>query len=184
MDPTGLLDRVFWAVVSINAGRKGFATKGKEGEGRVSYEKGIAEAMSAFRDALATADSKTIVLAEYTFLLQELHFCDKSDKDAFGSLSQAIRSFDDAFLCLEAVDDTAGYKVVDKAFPRNPEYRVRGFPKDAFHIACIAHGTRLRNVLRSPGIDSMEKELLKLRLANLPAAQDSHSGKQKRALAG
>ena len=62
--------------------------------------------------------------------------------------------------------------------------RVQGFPKDAFHIACISHKTRIQNILRTPGVDSIEKSLLKQRFANLPMAQISYIKKQKKALTG
>ena len=42
--------------------------------------------------------------------------------------------------------------------------------EDAFHLACIAHRTRLMNVLRSPGINMIEKTVLQQRIANMTAA--------------
>jgi hypothetical protein len=177
----GLVDSINEAALAIDFGRKGFAAKGKAEEGRISYEDGIAQALSAFQEAQATADPQTIILAEYTFLSQELEFCEKTDKDSLSSLTQAIQSFDDAFLALQAVEES-GYKTVDKAFPHNGKYRFSGFPKDAFHIACISHKTRLQNILRSPGIDPIEKALLKQRFVNLCAGQGGYVEKQKKAL--
>jgi len=49
-----------------------------------------------------------------------------------------------------------------------------GFSKDAFHIACISLKTRLQNVIRSHGIDPIEKALLKQHFANLSARQGRH----------
>jgi hypothetical protein len=147
LDRTGLVNNIYQSVINIDFGRKGFATRGKAEEGRISYEKGIAKAMTAFQEAQTIADPQTIILAEYTFLSQELEFCDKTDKDSFSSLTQAIQSFD-----------------------------------DAFHIACISHKTRLQNVLRAPGIDPIEKALLKQRLINLSAGQGGYIEKQKKAL--
>ena len=127
--------------------------------------------------------TQTMILAEYTFLTQELQFCEKSDKDSFNSLTKALQSFDDAFLALQAVEDS-GYKMVDKATPHDKDYRVGGgFPKDSFHVACGSHKTRLENILRSPGIDPIEKALLKQRLINLPIAKNGYIEKQKKALA-
>ena len=40
------------AAINIDYGRKGFATRGKAEEGRISYEEGIAKAVSAFQEAL------------------------------------------------------------------------------------------------------------------------------------
>ena len=181
MDRIGLVNNIYRSVVNIDFGRKGFATRGKAEEGRLSYEDGIATAMSAFKEAKATADPQTIILVEYTFLSQELQFCVETDKDTLSSLTQAVQSFDDAFLALQAVEDS-GYKMVDKACPHNGKYRVSGFPKDSLHIACIAHKTRLQNILRTPGIDQIEKALLKQRFANLSAAQDGYIERQKKAL--
>ena len=183
MDLIGYLDRISRAEANIDAGRKGFATKGKAEEGRISYEKGIDEAMTAFQEAAATADPQTIILGEYTFLTQELEFCEKSDKASINSLSQALKSFDDAFIVLSIVDDSAQYQAAEKSYPHHKDHRVSGYPKDSFHNACGSHKTRLENILRSPGIDPIEKALLKQRLANLPAAQNGYIEKQKKALA-
>ena len=183
MAKTGLLRSIADATLAIDYGRKGFATRGKAEEGRISYEKGIADAMSAFKEAQATADPQTMILAEYTFLTQELQFCDKSDKDSFNSLTKALQSFDDAFFALKTVENTTMYQGVDQATPHHKDYRVSGFPKDSFHIACGSHKTRIKNMLRTPGIDPIEKSLLKQRLANLPTAQNGYIEKQKKALA-
>jgi len=178
----GLVDSITTATASIYLGRKGFATWGKEHEGRISYERGIAEALAAFKEALSTGDPRIIILVEYTFLIQELQFCDKSDKDSLSSLIQALQSLDDAFLALTVVEDSALYQGAEKTIPHHKKYRVKGLPKDSFHIACSSHRTRLQNIIRSPGIDPIEKELLKQRLANLPAARNGYMEKQKKAL--
>ena len=180
MDLRGLVSKISLSTLNIDSGRKGFATRGKEHEGRLSYEDGISESLSAFREAQAAADPQALILAEYTFLTQELQLCDKSDKDSIDSLTKAIESFDDAFLVLQVVDNP-GYKIMDKGFPHNGKYRVSSYPKDSYHIAYIAHRTRLKNILRSPGIDPIEKDLLKQRLANLSTAQSSYIEKQKKA---
>ena len=77
MDLTGLLRNIYEAALAIDSGRKGFATRGKEQEGRINYEEGIAKALSAFQEAsnqrfAASADPETIILAEYTFISQEV----------------------------------------------------------------------------------------------------------------
>ena len=182
MAKTGLVNSIYEAAASIDAGRKGIAIRGKAEKGRISYEKGIEKALTAFKEAKTTADPQIIILAEYTFISQELQFCSETDKDTLSSLTLAIQSFDDAFLALKAVDESC-YKIADKIFPHNKKYRVGGFPRDSFHIACIAHKTRLRNILRSPGIDLIEKALLKQRFANLSAARIGYIEKQKKRLA-
>ena len=77
MDPTGLIDKIYTAAAAIDFGRKGFATRGKAEEGRLSYEQGISIASSTFRDAQSTADPEIIIIVEYTFLAQELQFAMK-----------------------------------------------------------------------------------------------------------
>jgi hypothetical protein len=122
-------------------------------------------------------------LVEYTFLSQELEFCDGSDKESLSSLTKALKSFDDAFLALKTVEDKTLYKVAETIIPHDEKYRVGVvYPKDSFHVACGSHKTRLENILRSPGIDPIEKALLKQRLANLPTAKKAYIEKQKKAL--
>ena len=181
MDKTGLISSVTDAALAIDSGRKGVATRGKAEEGRVLYERGIAKALNAFKEAQITADPHTMILAEYTFLTQEIQFCEKADKDSLNSLTKAIQSFDDAFRALRAVENP-NYKIVDETTPHHKEYRVGGFPKDSFHIACSSHKTRIHNILRSPGIDPIEKALLKQRLVNLPAAQNGYIEKQQKVI--
>ncbi len=183
MDLIGCIASITSATTKIDYGRKGFAIEGKEREGRISYEDGISESMLAFQEAQISADPYAIILAEYTFITQEFQLCDKTDKDSLNSLTRAIEDFDDAFRALKTVEDKIAYQHAETTYPQYKKYRVSGFPKDAFHLACISHRTRLLNILRSPGIDPIEKALLKQRLVNLPAAQNSYIEKQKKALA-
>jgi hypothetical protein len=182
LDKIGLVNSIFEAAITIDFGRKGFAIRGKEHEGRISYEDGISKALSTFQEAKISADPQTLILAEYTFVSQELQFCGEADKDTLSSLTQAIASFDDAFLALEVVESSVAYQGAEKTYPHNPKNRIQSFPKDAFHQACIAHKTRLQNILRSPGIDPIEKSLLKQRFTNMQIAQDGYIEKQKKVL--
>jgi hypothetical protein len=52
LEATGLVSRIYDATIAIDSGRKGFATRGMEQEGRIFYEDGISEAMSAFEESL------------------------------------------------------------------------------------------------------------------------------------
>jgi hypothetical protein len=90
LDPIGCVDSISQAATKIDSGRKGFAIIGKEREGRISYETGIAKAMSIFNEVQISTDPQIIIIAEYTFLSQELYFCAKTDKDTLSSLTQAI----------------------------------------------------------------------------------------------
>jgi hypothetical protein len=180
--PAGLIDSIYGAASAIDSGRKGFATRGKAEEGRISYETGIAVALSAFKEAQTVADPQALILAEYTFITQEFQLCDKSDKDTIDSLTKAIGSFDDAFLVLKIVEDKTLYKAVENSYPHYKKYRVGGYPKDSFHIACGSHKTRIQNILRTPGLDPIEKALLKQRFTNLSTAQGGYVEKQRKAL--
>jgi len=183
LEVAGLVYKISDAALTIDYGRKALAIRGKAEEGRISYERGIARALSTFKDTQSTADPHIIALIEYTFLNQELQFCNPSDKDSLNSLTKAIQSFKDALRVLTVVEDSAHYKIIEQAFPRNnTKYRVNDFPKDSYHIACNAHRTRLKNVLRSPGIDQIEKALLKQRYSNLAAGQKGYCEKQGKAL--
>jgi hypothetical protein len=177
-----LLSNIYDAVEAIDLGRKGFATRGKAEEGRISYEKGIAQALTAFKEAQLTIDPQTIILAEYTFLSQELEICKKTDNDSLSSLTQALQNFDDAFFALETVENKALYQGAERTYPHYKKFRVSGYPKDSFHYACASHLTRIQNSLRTPGLDTIEKSLLKQRFVNLSAAQGGYLEKQKKAL--
>jgi len=182
LDQGGLLSSIYQSVINIDLGRKGFAIEGKEREGRISYEDGIAKAMSTFQQAQAAADPQTLILAEYTFLSQELELTQKSDKDSINSLTKAIGFFDDAFLILNIVENKSHYQSVEKAFPHDKKYRFKGYPKDSYHVACGSHIIRIKNILKTPGLDPIEKALLKQRLANMSTAQTAYMEKQRKAL--
>jgi hypothetical protein len=182
MAQTGLLTKIFSAVEYIDMGRKGLAANGKEHEGRIFFEDGIVTALDAFKAAQSSADPQTMVLVELTFLQQELQFCNEADIITRSSLTQAIQSFEDALRCLKIVEDALAYRSAEATYPTSPKYRVRGFPKDAVHLACAAHWTRLQNILRAPGINMIEKEVLRQRAANMSSIQGSYAEKQKKTL--
>ena len=181
LDIRGLVNSIAVAVTNIDSGRKGFAIRGKEQEGRISYEDGISEAMTIFQKIQISADPEALVFAEFAFVTQEFQSCDKTDANTINSLTKAIESFKDAILALNAVKKS-GYQIAEDIFPHDKKYRVKGFPKDSFHIACASHQTRIRNILSSPGIDPIEKALLKQRLSNMATAQSGYIEKQKKAM--
>jgi hypothetical protein len=80
------------------------------------------------------------------------------------------------------VEDFLAYRSAETAFPTSPKYRVQGYPRDAVHLACAAHWTRLQNVLRSPGINMAEKAVLQQRAANMKTIQGSYVHMQEKAL--
>jgi len=184
MDRIGLLRDVFDSVENIAEGRAWLDTVGLESNGRVSYRRGLAKAMDAFQTAhsIATSDLRLLMLAEQTFIMQELQFCDPSDTQALASLEKATKSFDDALRVLEVVSDSILYSAVEKSYPTEGNYRYYKMPFDAFHVACKAHKTRITNILRAPGINMAEKQLLTQRASNMATAQGIYLGKQKAAL--
>ena len=152
MDTIGLLDRIANAVASIAEGRKGLEIEGSTEAGRISYRDGLAEAMAVFQEAAEGADARTSILVDHAYVTQERQFCDPRDADAIGSLTAAVTGFDDALRVLPTVADAAAYHFVETSYPHDSNYRVIGMPKDAFHIACIAHKLRLLNTLGTPGL--------------------------------
>jgi hypothetical protein len=122
------------------------------------------------------------LVAEEAFVEQELKYCSDDDIYSRSSLTLALQSFEDAFLCFEAVENHIGYKAADKTWPHTTKYRVKNYPKDAFHLACISHRTRLQNVLRAPGINMIEKTVLEQRAANMTSAKKAYLGKQREVL--
>ena len=103
----GLVNDIFISVNSIDIGRKMLATDGKEHQGRLSYEDGISLAMTSFQEAQTRAECELLILAEETFLRQELHFCHPANTITRSSLTQAIQGFVDAMPCRKPWYDLA-----------------------------------------------------------------------------
>ena len=181
MDATGLLAKIYDSAYYIDQGRKLSDTDGLEHEGRISYRRGLVRGLEAFREAQAGAgeDLHTLFIAEYTFLTQELEFCAPQDTKARTSLTKAMQEFDEAFFALEVLENAAGYKFAEKTYSTRTEFRYKKMPKDAFHVACAGHIARIENILKAPGINLLEKELLKQRQANMKTAQAVYFEKQK-----
>lgn len=181
MDKAGLISDINTGVTAIYQGRQWLDTEGLEGEGRVSYKRGLALANEAFREVqkCAAGDLHTLLVAEYTFIGQELELCNPHDTRAITSLSKAIQEFNEAFLALEVLQNAEVYAALDKALSHHLEFRYKGMPKDAFHVACAGHKARIDNILKSPGINFTEKELLKQRYSNAVTAQSVYLAKQQ-----
>lgn len=184
MDRTGLVDKIIDSAYAIEQGRKWLDVEGQAESGRVSYRTGLARALELFKEVQTRAaeDLELFIVAEYTFLGQELQFCLSSDTKTVTSLTAALQSFDEALLALKEVEAGSSYGIVDRCFSHRPEYRAAGMPKDAFHVACLSHKARLDNSLRSPSVNANEKELLKQRCTNIKTAQSVYLAKQKKAL--
>jgi hypothetical protein len=182
MELSGLLNNLIRGASDIDLGRKGFTVTGDEYNGHINYDRGISLALAAFQDAKIIADPQTFILTELVFLQQELQFCNEVDTNAQSSLTQAIQSFDDALRAFKADQDSTMYKGVELACPQDRKFRYHSMPKDAYHIACIAHRTRLQNILRVPGMNMTEKVVYQQRFDNMKTAQDSYVALQEKAL--
>ena len=182
MDRAGLIAKIQVSVTTIYQGRQWLDTEGLEGEGRVSYRRGLARAIEAFKEAQAGAvdDLYTLFAAEYTFIGQEFELCASADTNAITSLTKSIQEFDEAFLALDLLQNAETYKLLEKAISHRPEFRYRRMPKDAFHVASAGHIVRIKNILKSPGINLAEKELLEQRCSNMITAQSIYLEKQKK----
>jgi hypothetical protein len=80
------------------------------------------------------------------------------------------------------VGDASLYRGAELTFPHYGKYRVGKMPNDAFHIACIAHKTRLQNTLKTPGLNMKEKAIYHRRIANMGVAKKVYLDLQKQAL--
>jgi hypothetical protein len=172
------------SVIDIYRGRRGLETDGGECEGRVSFSGGLTLALDTFQKIRlqAAEDLELVILAEYSFLGQELYFCAPSDTNARTSLVKAVQEFDEAFLALEILQNVESYKSAEKTYSTRMEFRHNGMPKDAFHVACAGHIVRMKNILKAPGISLAEKEVLKQRCSNMKTAQEVYLEMQRKIL--
>ena len=182
MDLAGLVNSIVYGAYNIDKGRKNLATDGFEHTGRLSYEDGISIAFEVFKIAQVSADPQIMILVELTFLQQEFQFCGEADTITLSSLTQAIQSFEDALRSIKIVEDITLYRGAEATYPTDDKYRYHGFPRDAVHLACTAHKTRLQNSLRVPGINMIEKSVITQRAANMATIQAAYVEKQKKAL--
>jgi hypothetical protein len=182
MDLISLLDSITDSANNIDIGRKSLASPGREAGGRISFELGISGAMSGFSEAQKSVDCQTLMLAELTFLQQELQFCGTSDKAAQSSLSQAIMDFNDSLNCLKIVNDPSLYKSAAKTHLSSPKECIQGMPNDAVQQSCKSHLTRLQNILKVPGMNPIERAVYDQRIANIATLKAAYLALQQKAL--
>jgi hypothetical protein len=182
MEKNGLLVSIVQRVYYIDLGRKGLATVGAAEDGRASFTKGLLAARAVFREVHdnASNDLEALILVEHAYVTEERRYSGEPFVEA--SLSAALTSFDDALRVLVTVQDPVAYKNAETSWPHLRKYRYHTMPKDVFHIAANAHVTRLRNTLRSPGINNIEREVYEQRAKNMSAAQAAYFDLQKRAI--
>jgi hypothetical protein len=172
------------AVNNIADGRISLRTVGKTEEGRENFAKGLELGKQIFSEIKDCGDPELMLLAEYAFVNQELEGARAEEKIGRASYQSAVHDFDDAFLSLKAVKDTAMYQGAENTHPHRAPFRYKGMPNDSFHIAYTGHYTRLQNKLKPIGIDPDEQILTELRMAVCKSAQDVYLGMQRSVLGG
>jgi hypothetical protein len=104
------------------------------------------------------------------------------DTDAISSSTTAMNDIGRAFIALKVLESRSDYQFVEQVISDHSQFRYKGIVKDAFHVACSGHWTRLGNSLKTHGVSLLEKQLIKQRCANLRTAQAIYLKKQKQAL--
>ncbi|MDR3325361.1 MAG: hypothetical protein LBS82_05185 [Spirochaetaceae bacterium] len=182
MEKNGLSIDIANAAAKIARGRRGLEINGKAEAGLLDFQAGHALAKRTFQEAVASGDVELILLAEYLFVTQELAESEGDEPEGMASAEAALQSFDDAFLALKAVEEGAAYHIAEQTFPHHGQWRYNGLPRDAFHVAAIAHKTRLKNGLSRLGLPKLDRELAKTRVTALGAIQQVYVERQQAAL--
>jgi hypothetical protein len=182
MEKSGLSIDMTVAVINIARGRLGLIADGQEHEGRLIFESGIRQARKVISEAMTSGDPELMLLAEYTYMSQTLEYATENDTVGRSRAQAAIDSFEDAFLSLQALADTAAYQAVEKAFPHRGQWRYKGLPRDAFHVAMLAHKTRITNSISMIGVNPLDVGLAETRHAAVSTAQNVYWKKQQTVL--
>jgi hypothetical protein len=182
MEKNGLNIEIASAAVRIARGRRSLEIKGEAEAGLLDFQTGHTLARRTFQEAISSGDVELILLAEYLFVTQELAESEGNEPEGKASAEAALQSFDDAFFALKAVEEGAAYHIAEQTFPHRGPWRYKGLPRDAFHVACIAHKTRLKNGLSRLGLPKLDRELAKTRITALGAIQQVYCAKQQAAL--
>jgi hypothetical protein len=95
-----------------------------------------------------------------------------------------LEVIDDALNALKAVQNGDGYQWVDLAYPRHDKraWRFKDMPKDAFHVFCASHKSRLQNGLTRFGVSKIDRELITLRTDTINAIEEIYCKMQRQAL--
>jgi hypothetical protein len=182
MEKTGLIIGIIEAVSDIAKGRIGLRTKGETEEGREDFAKGLKLGKTIFSEVKNCGDPELMLLAEYSFVNQELEGARAEEKVGRASYQAAVQDFDDAFLSLKSVNDALMYQGAENTHPHRAQFRYKGMPNDSFHIAYAGHYTRLQNKLKPIGINPDEQVLTELRMAVCKSAQEAYLEKQRNVL--
>jgi hypothetical protein len=182
LDQIGLTNRIINAVRRITNGRLALRTKGQAEHGREDFHEGMAESIDVFNEAMETGDIFLMLLSENVFLTKELESATTRESKAVSSYETALVEYDDAFNCLELVNDPDKYKIAAASYSHKKPFRQHGQPKDGFIVAMLGHPVRLRNSMKVLGIDPDEQKLRELRIQVCNRALELYMGKQEAAL--
>jgi hypothetical protein len=182
LDQIGLTTRLTRAVELITNGRIALRTEGKEAQGRKDFHRGLQDTIKTFDDILKQGDIFMMLLCEDFFLAKELESATTREGKAVSSYETALVEYDDAFTCLELVNDPDKYKIAAASYSHKKPFRQHGQPKDGFIVAMLGHPARLRNSMKVLGIDPDEQTLRELRIQVCKKALELYMEKQEAAL--
>lgn len=89
--------------------------------------------MAGFQEAQMTVGCELLILAEETFLQQELHYCEPDDAITLSSLTQAIQGFEDSLRSLKIVEDNKLYQAAEATYATTKN-RIQGCPRDIANL--------------------------------------------------
>jgi hypothetical protein len=175
---------IAYAVRAIEEGRTKHFTPGQAEEGLAAFMEGSALLKQSFLDAKATGDIETILRAEYDFLSNAIIEGDSDETFAKSSAEAGLEVIEDALNALKALALGDAYKAVDLAYPRHDKraWRFKDMPKDAFHVFCASHKSRLQNGLSRFGVSKIDRELVKLRIDTINAIEEIYCERQRQTL--
>ncbi|MDR0908482.1 MAG: hypothetical protein LBM77_01835 [Spirochaetaceae bacterium] len=184
MEKRGQNNDILYAVTLIEEGRKLHFVEGTEAEGLRRFKDGSAFLKQAFLDAKATNDLAAILNAEYDFLAAEIAMGDPDETLAKGSAEAGLEVIEDALRALKALALGDAYKAVDLAYPRHDKraWRYKDMPRDAFHVFCASHKSRLQNGLKRYGVSTIDRAFITLRVNTISAIEEAYCAMQRKAL--
>jgi hypothetical protein len=182
LDQIGLTTNLTRAVDLITNGRIALRTKGKEAQGRDDFHEGLLAAIDIYNKILKQNDIFMMLLCENFFLTKELESATSREGKAITSYQAALVEYDDAFNCLERVQDPQRYKDAVAVISHKSNFQHHSQPKDGFIVAMLGHPTRLRNSMKVLGIDPDEQNLRELRIQVCNKALELYMQKQEAAL--
>jgi hypothetical protein len=174
-----LTDSINSAVELITRGRLGLRTEGKAEQGRIDFHDGLKLAHELYTQAFNENDLFCMLLCENTFLTKDLEGAEPDEQDAIKSYETALVEYDDAFNCLDLVENPDEYKKAAVIISHNKKCRYHGMPKDGFIVAMAGQPARIKNGMTAVGTDPDERALRKYRIKVCKKALDVYFKKQE-----